>query len=414
MTTVTATLPRPRTILRLLVGRGTFRIGSQLTAVVLVGVWDARTFSQYASATGLCAWLLLAGDAPEKAALKVLPRTRLLGPAVARLALATAATPTLLLLVVLIPAAVLAPMSVATTYLAAGAWSACTGLMMTVSGLHRLRGRPTLDTVAFAASGASVVVITAMTLLAGWAPQVHLILVLASTMVVTAGAVAALPRDWRWRPADGPRRRMLGRLLRMTWLLGVTDLFDALCFASVYLVLAASGQAGQSGALYLALLPAVAICQLVIYLLRLAQPATSHRLRGVHGRRGRSRARRLLLRAEHLGVAFGAVFGAFLMSPAVRQRLVGDFRTVALVLLVGVVLVLYLTVMYAGYLVENTNNDVLAVTSASALAGLLATCLFATAIVPWLGAVGAVAALALAIPVKAHVMRRMLPSQETE
>ncbi|MEV0592903.1 hypothetical protein [Nonomuraea cavernae] len=415
MTTVTVAVPRTATILRLLIGRGAFRIGVQVTAVALVAVWDGPAFSLYAGAVGQCAWLLLAGDAPEKAALKTLPRTRRLGPAVARLSLAMAAVPTLVLLAALVPVAVFAPLSAATAYLAAGTWSACTGLLMAVSGLHRLRGRPGLDTVAFGATGGVVLAVTAATLLVGWAPQVHLLLLLAGTLVVTAAAVAALPRDWLRRPPGAPRRRLLGKLARLTWLLGVADLCDALCFALVYLVLAVSGLASQSGTLYLALLPAVAVCQVVVYLLRVTQPATSHRLRGVQGRSGRSRARRLLRLGERLGAGFAAVFALLLAVPVTRGHLTaGEPPVLALGLLVGVVLILFLIVMYAGYLVENTNNDVLVVTSSGALVGLVATGLLAAALVPWLGALGALAALALSIPIKAHTMRRMMIFRELE
>jgi hypothetical protein len=410
MTTVTVTLPRPATIVRLLAGRGAFRIGVQVTAVALVTAWDGATFSHYASAVGLCAWLVLVSDAPEKAALKVLPRTRLLGPAVARLALALAAAPALVLLAALVPVAVFAPRSAATTYLAAGAGAACTGLLMAVCGLHRLRGRSTLDTIAFGTSGVLVLAVTASTLLVGWAPQVHLLLVLAGTVAVTGAAVAALPRGWLRRAPTEPRRRLLRRVARITWLLGVADLLDALCVPVVYLALAASGQADRSGTLYFALLPAIAIGQAFVYLLRVAQPATSHRLRGVNGRSGRARARRLLRHVERAGVGFAVAFATLLAVPHTRGWLTGVAATVPLV---GVVLALVLTMMYANYLLENTTNDVLAVTSSGALVGLLATGVLAVALVPPLGVPGGMAALALAIPVRAYVVRRLLTSNGT-
>ena len=413
MTTVTVALPRPTMIMRLLVGRGAFRIGVQVAGAALVTAWDADTFSSYAGAVGLCAWLVLVGNLPEKAALKVLARTRVLGPAVARLTLAMAAAPTIVLLAVLLPVALFAPWSTATTYLAAGAAAACTGLLMFVAGLHRLHGRPALDPIAFGACGAVVVAVTGATLLVGWAVQVHLLLVLAGTIGITAAAVAALPRDWL--RGTGPRRRLIPRIARVTWLLGVTDLLDVLCVPVVYLLLAVTGQADQSGTLYLALLPAVAVGQVVTYLLRLAQPATSHRLRGVHGRAGRTRARTLLRRCERIGIGFAAVLAGLLAVPAGREWLAGDAgRLPALGVLVGILLIVDLTVLYACYLLENTTNDLLAVTSSGALVGLVATAVLAAAMVPPLGAVGGTAALALAIPIRAYVMGRMLTSHGSE
>ncbi|MFI6318243.1 hypothetical protein ACIBG8_12025 [Nonomuraea sp. NPDC050556] len=398
MSVVEVALPRPLLVLRLLLGRGAFRAGVQVTALALVTVWDGRAFSLYAGAVGQCAWLLLVSDAPEKAALKTLPRTPRLGPSVVRLSLAMSAAPALALVTAVLVAAFVAPRAALTAYLAAGAWSACTGVLMTVSGLHRARGRPIWDTVAFGASGAVVLAATVATVVTGWAPQVHLLLVLAGTVAVTLGAIAALPRTWV-RPA--PRRRLLGKLVRLTLLLGAADLFDALCFALAYLVLTLSGQADQSGVLYLALLGPIAICQVVVYLLRVAQPATSHRLRGTRGREGRAHAVRLLRRAEIMGAPLVVLVVAMAGLP----------YPVGLVVMAAVVVTLFLTVMYAGYLVENTTNDVLTVTASGALVGLVATGLLAALLVPLEGAAGAMAALALAIPIKAHVMRRKLTTE---
>ncbi|MEV4392683.1 hypothetical protein [Nonomuraea sp. NPDC049607] len=410
---VDAVVPRPVAVLRLLAGRGAFRAGTQVAAAAPATVWDGSTFGHFAAALGLCGWLLLVADAPEKAALKTLARVRRIGPAVSRPAVAMAAAPVAVLLAVLVPVAVTAPLSVATLYLAAGAWSACTGLLMAVSGLHRVRGRPVLDTMAFGASGGVVLAVTAATLWIGWPPQTHLLLVLAGTVAVTCAALAALPRDWLPLLGTGAARgrRLLRPLARATWLLGVADLCDALCFAAVYLVLGVSGRSGQSGVLYLALLPAVAVCQLAIYLLRVAQPATSRRLRGPAGRAGRARAVRLLGRVERAGAAVAVACAVLLGWALPDGRATSPGVMGGLVL---VVLALFLTVMYAAYLVENTNNDVLAVTSAGAFAGLVATGSLAAVVVPWAGAAGGVVALALGVPVKAHVMRRMLISRNSE
>lgn len=409
MTAVAATMPRPAMILRLVAGRGAFRIGVQIMAFALVAVWGADTFAHYANALGLCAWLSLATATPEKAALKVLPRTRLLTPALARMALALSAAPVLALLVVLAPVAVLAPTSAATTYLAAAAWMCGTGLLTTVAGLHRLRGRPSLDAIAFGATAGVVLVVTATTWLVGWAPQFHLLSLVAGTALVTGYALAALPRDWV-RPGANRGHRLLPRFARTTSLLGVSDVLDTLGPAVVYLVLAASGQLTDSGPLYLALLASTAVGQLVFYLLRVAQPATSARLRGTGGDAGRVRALGLLRRGERFGIGFAAVFAVMAIVPATRGLLLDDGATMAVVLgvLVCLEIGLFIAVLYAGYLLENTNDKILVVTSSSALAGLLAAGVFAVALVPVLGAVGGLAVLVLALTVKASAMRRML------
>lgn len=412
---VAASPPRARAILRLVVGRGTFRVGSQFAAATLVTVWDGPTFSQYAGALGLAAWLTLISDAPERAALKVVPRTRRLAPAVARLALRMAVGPPLLLVVVLVPVAVAAPRSPATTYLAAGAGAACLGLLMCVAGLHRLRGAPVLDTVAFGTAGLLVVAVTAATLVIGWAPQVHLLLLLGATVAVTVAAIAALPRDWLRPPRDAPRRRLVRPFARLTGLLGLTEMLDALSLPVVYLVLTLSARSDEAGALYLALLPAVALTQLALYLLRVAQPSTSYALRSTAGRAGLARARRLLRHGARFGLGFAALLGLLAALPPVRDRIAGErVPAPAFVVVVVVLLSLVLTVTYAGYLVENTSNDVLTATVSAAGAGLVTAALLAIVLVPWLGAFGGIVALCLAVPVKAVTMGRLLSSPGRE
>lgn len=406
-------MPRPAMILRLVAGRGTFRVGVQVMSVALVAVWGVTAFGHYANALGLVGWLPLAVATPEKAALKVLPRTRLLTPALARMTVGLSAAPVLVLLVVLVPVAVAVPAWAGTTYLAAATWAATTGLLMTVSGLHRLRGRPGLDAVAFGAAGAGVLVVTATTWLVGWAPQYHLLALVAGMVVVTGGALTALPRDWvrpSRRPGRHPGRRLFARLARTISLLGLSDVVDALGVSVVYAVLAASGQVTDSGPLYLALLASTMVCQLGFYLLRVAQPSTSARLRGTGGNAGRVRALGLLRRGERFGVGFAAVFAVLAVVPRTRGLLLGDGATVAVVLgvLVCLEVGLFVTVMYAGYLLENTNNSILVVTSSAAVVGLVAVGVFAVALVPPLGAVGGVVVLMLAITVKAFTMRRML------
>lgn len=406
---VAATMPRLGTVLRLIAGRGTFRVSVQVMSVALVTVWAADTFGHFTNALGLCAWLPLATSMPEKAALKVLPRTRVLTPTLARMVLGLSAAPVLALLVALVPVAVLAPTSAATTYLAAAVWAAGTGLLMTVSGLNRLRGRPSLDAVAFGASAVVVVAVTASTWLMVWPPQYHLLLLAGGGVVVTGCALAALPREWV-RAGARPGHRLLPRLARMTSLLGVSDIADALGASVIYLVLAASGQVTDSGPLFLALLASTTVCQFLFYLLRVAQPATSARLRGTGGNAGRVRALGLLRGAGRFGIGFAAVFAVLITVPATRELLVGGGAALPVVLgvLVCVEIGLFLTVMFAGYLLENTDNKILLVTSSSALVGLLAAGVFAAVLVPALGAVGGIVVLVLALTVKAHTMRRML------
>src|SRR5690606_36800485 len=154
---------RPLMILRLLAEPGVFGVSVQLIAVALLEIWGTATYGEYDNAWGMCSWLDFLHTAAVKAALKILPSTRITTVVLAGLTLRIAATPVVVLAVALAFAVVVEPSSTATLYLASGTWSACTGLLMTFSGLHRLRGRPVLDAAAFTVVAVAVAVVTTST-----------------------------------------------------------------------------------------------------------------------------------------------------------------------------------------------------------------------------------------------------------
>ena len=298
-----ATPLRPLMTLRLLAGRGVYRLGAQLMAVALLAIWGSATYGEYANAGGACTWLVFLPTAAEKAALKILPRTRLTTTSLAGLALRIAAAPVALLAVALVLALVIAPSSVLTLYLAAATWSACTGLLMTLSGLHRLRGRPALDATAFTILAAVVAAVTTTTWLSGWSPHTHLLALVGAIAVLIGCSLSALPGEWLRAPR--PARRQLTRAFtRSTVLLGITELLDAITISALFLVFAFSGRIVDSGPFHLALLAASVLCSLALYQLKLRQPSTSVSLRGVGGATGRARAERLLRAAEFTGAGF--------------------------------------------------------------------------------------------------------------
>lgn len=411
---VSVTPLRPLMMLRLIAGRGAFRLGVQLMAVALLATWGAESYGRFTNALGLCAWLVFLPTAAEKAALKVLPRTRLLSTHIAALALRIAATPVLLLLGALAVALLVAPSSTVTLYLCAATWSASTGLLMSVSGLQRLRGRPVLDAVAFGSAAALVMGATAATWYTGWSPRSHLLVLVAGIAVIIGCTVRALPADWV-RPRGSSGRRLLPAFGRTTWLLGITELLDAITLSSIFLVLAAAGRIVDSGPFYLALMASSFICSFLLYQLKLHQPATSTRLRGQGAAAGRTRASSLLRAAELSGVAFAALLAVALLLPTTRRLLVsdaGDPESLPAYLVLGVLvlieMVMAIVLMYAGYLLENTNSRVLTLTSGAAVVRLIATLLCAVALVPPLGAIGGFCAIVLALAAEATALRRML------
>ncbi|SFB27755.1 hypothetical protein SAMN05216266_107192 [Amycolatopsis marina] len=418
--TVSAAPLRPLMMLRLIAGRGAFRLSVQVMAVALLATWGAETYGRFTNALGLCTWLVFLPTAAEKAALKVLPRTRLLSAHVAGLALRIAAAPVLLLVCALAVALLVAPSSTVTLYLCAATWSASTGLLMTVSGLHRLRGRPVLDAVAFGVAAALVIGATATAWYTGWSPRSHLLVLVAGIAVIIGCTVHALPPSWV-RRQDPSGRRLLPAFGRSTWLLGITELLDAVTLSSIFLVLAVAGRVTDSGPFYLALMASSFICSFLLYQLKLHQPATSARLRGQGAAGGRERAYALLRSAEFAGLAFVALLVSMLALPPTRQLLVTEATaqaTLAEYLVLGVLvlieMVMAIVLMYAGFLLENTNSRVLTITSGAAVVRLAATLLCAAALVPPLGAIGGFCAIVLALGAEAAALRRMLLRQHPE
>lgn len=400
--------PRPAVVLRLLAGRGVFRLSVQLMGLVLITAWGAHDYGRFANALGLMTWLNFVPSAAEKSALKALPRLRLTRDAVAALAVRFAAVPVLVVLAAMVVTLVLAPGSDAALYLTAAGWSISGGLLMTVSGLHRFRGKSTLDALAFTAGSVVVGVVTCLTWAVRWPPGTHLVLLLAGILVILGASVALLPRPWV-RGGGVPGHRLLPAYGRSTVLLGLTEVLDVISTSVIFAVLALSGRTTDSGPFYLAVLVSSAFCSLLFYQLRLHQPAASRRLRGTGATAGRARAAELLTLVERAGIAFAVVLAAGLAVPSTRALLLtaGD-DYVVLGVLVLVETALYATGLYASFLIENTNSKVLTLTSGTAVVALAATAVGAALLVPALGPVGGFAALVLGLAVKAAVLRRLL------
>lgn len=406
----TVAAPRPAMIARLVAGRGMFRISIQLMAVALIAAWGLTDYGLFANAIGLSLWLVFLPTAAEKTALKIVPRTRLMRAAVARLCLRIAVAPVMAMHVALAVVLLVDWRSTAVLYLAAACWSSGTGLLMTISGLHRLRGRPALDAAAFGCAAGLVLGATGLAWLTGWSPHAHLLALVAGMVVLIARSASALPRAWV-RTDGRPGRRLLPAVGRSTGLLGMSELLDAAALSAVFAVLAVSGRIVDSGPLYLALLVAGAAGTFVLYQLKLHQPAASARLRGTGGATGRARALLTLRIADRIGLAFSLAVAVALLIPSTRAALHVDgspwlYPVLAVLVLAEIVIATVVT--YAGFLLENTNNRVLTTTSAAAVIGLATTVLLAIALVPPLGATGAFLAIILATAVKARALRHLL------
>ncbi|ANN19590.1 hypothetical protein SD37_30910 [Amycolatopsis orientalis] len=408
--------PKPAMVLRLLAGRGVFRLAIQAMGVVLVTAWGAHDYGRFATALGLMTWLNFVPSSAEKSALKCLPRLRMTRDAVAALAVRVAFVPVLVVLAAMAVALVFAPESDAALYLTAAGWSISGGLLMTVSGLHRFRGRSTLDALAFTAAALVVGAVTAGTWFVRWSPLTHLGLLLGGILLILGFSAALLPKEWL-RPGKVNGHRLLPAFGRTTVLLGMTEVLDVLATSTVFGVLALAGRTVDSGPFYVALLASSAFCSLLFYQLRLHQPAISRRMRGGGAAAGRARAVELLKLVEWGALVFLVAVGIALAIPAARAVLTSEGTTGAYLVLGVFVLaetVLFAVRLYAGFLIENTNSKVLTLTASASIAGLIATPLAAAALVPAMGPVGGFAALVFAIGARATVLRRLLRRHHPE
>ena len=397
----------------LLAGRGGFRLAGQLMTVVLAAVWGARTYAQFANAVGVCVWLAYLPTAAEKAALKLVPRGGVLAADLARPAFWAAVGPALLLAVATGVAALVAPTSTAVLYLATATWSTCTGGLMTLSGLHRLNGRPALDSRSFGVAAVLVVAVTAVTWRAGLRPATHVLLLVAAITPVLVLSAAALPVGWR----RGRARRRVGRLFARTLvLMGVTELVDAVALGILFVLLAAYGRLADSGPFYLTVLPFGALGSVMLYLLRVRQPQVSLRLRGTGAAAGRAGAERILRGVERIGAGCLVAAVAALAVPSVRERLGAapgtgggaGWQSYALLAVLGAVeLAGYLAVTYAGYLLENTTGAVLTRTAAAGLGRLAVAVVAGAVLVGPAGVYGAFAALIVSLVAHAALLRRL-------
>ncbi|MEV4512750.1 hypothetical protein AB0K00_27730 [Dactylosporangium sp. NPDC049525] len=384
--------PGGRLMLMLFAGRGAFRATIQLAPLVLAVPWGAARFAEYAGAVGMSMWTVFVASSGEKAALKLVPRTRRLGGGIARVVLRLAAAPVVAAAVAFAAAAVLDRGRVLA---AALLWCAALGLLQVAVGLHRVRGYLRTDAVTFAAVTGVLLTLSALTFHFAWPPLWQLNLLAATALTASAVLLWRLPAGWslagRAGRVAGParRRRTAGLVLRTCALLGLPELLASLCLAVCYLILGLAGHGTESGPFYIAVTLSGFCSAALTYLLRLRQPATSLRLRGPAGRAGRAKARRILR------------FAVLLCLPGLPLVLLLPPGTLLLALLTCLETPLFALVAYAGYLVENTDGRSPRLTAASATVGLVVVVAAAALLVPHAASSGAMAALLLSAGVSA-------------
>ncbi|PWS48595.1 hypothetical protein DKT74_02590, partial [Streptomyces sp. ZEA17I] len=174
-------------------------------------------------------------------------------------------------------------------------------------------------------------------------------------------------------------------------LMACGDIAAAGTVSLLFLMLGASRHHEQTGHLYLMILASSVLLNGFGYLLRLFQPHVSLTLRSVDPA---SLDRRVVRRLLPVAAA-GAVWSAGSLALAWWAERTALAPPPVVVLLLYVLCVpLFFTVGSLNYLLENATPHTLRATALSALGGLLCAVLLGLVLVPALGALGAVAALA--------------------
>lgn len=381
--------PTPRSLAPLLAGRTAFRLALLGANAALLASWGETGYEPYAAAMGTAQVLTtLTALGIEKSALKLVPRATRTGPQLITVLLLCALLLTGAAVVWLGCAALLARSGDAVVLgLLAGLYAALLGLNTVLVGLCRALDRNRADVLNFAALSLVIVVGAGGVALLGWGPVAFTGWILVGTALLDLAHLPALYRA-TGRPVRGG---VVRPVVTTSALMACGDIAAAGTVSLLFLMLGASRHHEQTGHLYLMILASSVLLNGFAYLLRLFQPHVSLTLRSVDPASLDRRVVRRLLpvaavgtvwSAGSLGLAWWAEHSALVPAPVV-------------VLLLYVLCVpLFFTVGSLNYLLENATPHTLRATALSALGGLLGAVALGLVLVPALGALGAVAALA--------------------
>ena len=378
------------TLVSLLAGRATYRLVMLTTTVALLPVWGERRYGTYAAALAAFSWLMaLVSTGPEKTVLKLLPRSPRTGPAV---------TAALVAVVWWLPLPVAAACLVAwaagaaapAVYLGVAAMQLSIGCTLLLVGLHRATGRPRADPASFLAMSVAQV-----GLLGAAAAGLLLPVGYAGAVVAVQTCVNLVLTARLGRPSLRIRHRprFLWRLAVTAVLLSGTELFLYLTFAVLFTLLQVTGHGDQVGRLYVAALVVSVGVNLLLYLLRVYAPRTSLRLAGRAGVAGRTRAARLAGRVAALNLGWLVAVGVVVGVTGVAEVGSAAGQMVVWGVLLASAAPGFALLLWASYLLENTDATAPRVVAAAAVTGLLTAVAAGLATMPALGGVGLVVAM---------------------
>jgi hypothetical protein len=372
-------------LLSLVAGRASYRLVVLATNTLLWPVWGRDRYGTYAAAVAAFGWLTVLMLGPEKAMLKLLPRAPRTGPVV------TAALVAVLWWLPLPVVAAFAAVRLvdgpgsAAVHVGVAGMFLSVGCTMVLVGLHRAAGRTRVDTATFLVMSAAQLALlgaAAVGLLqpVGFVAAVTVVQVCLNVVLSTGLGRPSLAL--RHRP------RFLRRLVATGILLSATDLFVLLSTAILFVLLQVAGHADVVPPLYVLLLVVSAGTQLLMYLLRVYAPRTSLLLVGRAGAAGRVRAARLARVVVVVIAAWLAVVGVLLATTGAARGASPSLQVViwSALLVSGAPTVALL--LWASYLLENSDARAPGVVAAGAAVGLLTVAATGAVVIPALGGTG--------------------------
>ncbi|WP_328725829.1 hypothetical protein [Streptomyces sp. NBC_00259] len=398
--------PTARSLASLLAGRTAFRLALLGTNAALLASWGEGTYEPYAAAMGTAQVLTtLTTLGIEKSALKLVPRARRTGPQlitvllVSALLLAGAAVLWLGCAALFLPAG-----DTGMLRLLAGLYAALLGLNTVLVGLCRALDRNRADVLNFAILSLVIATGAGGASLLGWGPVAFTGWILAGTALLNLAHLPALYRATR-RPV---RRGITRPVVSTSVLMACGDIAAAGTVSLLFAMLGASRHHEQTGHLYLMVLASSVLLNGFGYLMRLFQPHVSLTLRSVDPASLDRRVVRRLLPVAAVGAVWTAL-ALWLARSAEQAALVPS--SVAVLLLYVLCVPLFFAVGSLNYLLENATSRTLRATAVSALGGLVCAVLLGLVLVPALGALGAVTALASGEVAHAVLARLLLRSR---
>lgn len=392
----------------LLAGRAAFRLALVGANAVLLATWGQGPYAHYASAMGTAQVLTtITSLGIEKSALKLVPRARRTGGQLITVLLTCALALTCAVVLWLGCTVAFVPSGDRrTAALLAGLYAALLGLNTVLVGLCRALGRNRADIANFAALSLIIVAGTTLTALFDWGPGAFIGWILGGTALLDLAHLPAL-----YRAAARPvRRRVIAPAVGTSLLMASGDVAASGTLSLLFALLGASRHHEQSGHLYLMVLASSVLLNGFGYLLRLFQPHVSLTLRGVPDTRLDRRVFRRLPQVALAGILWTPA-ALLLARHAERSGLVSP--PVAVLLLYVLCVPLFFAVGSLNYLLENATARTLRVTAAGSVAGLLCAVLLGLVLVPALGALGAVTALATGEIAHVLVSRLLLRTAPT-